>query len=115
MLERFDAVECAVLRHAAHSNGERPVDACEVRRLVDSGLYRGSAGSPVGARHYRRTLEDRSCLHLVIEDGEASLHHDRFDPHSGILSLGMHLAHEARGEAVTGLALAWNLLRILAR
>ena len=112
---RFDAVERSVLRHDANSNGERPVPAREARRLIATGLYRESTGSPVGARHYRRPLEDRSCLHLVVENGMASLHHDRFDPHAGALSLGMHLAHEARGEAVAGLALAWNLLRLLAR
>lgn len=107
-------VELAVLDHGALSNGERGVTPEEAHVLIASGYYRESAGSPYGARHYRRSLSDGSCLHLVVEDDRARLHHDGFDPHAGPFSLCMHLTHEARSEAVSYCAAAWSLLKVLA-
>ena len=85
------------------------------KMLIDSGYYRLSSGFPFGATHYRRSLRDSSCLHMVIEGGQRRLHHDTFDPHASLSSLSMHLTHEAKSEAVTYFAAAWGLVRLLAR
>jgi hypothetical protein len=107
--------ELAVLGHDALSNGERSVTRAEATALISSGYYRESMGAPVGAIHYRRSLDDGSCLHLVIEGNDRRLHHDSFDPHAGLFSLTMHAAQEAKVEAVSLVALAWNMVRLLAR
>lgn len=112
---RYHGSELAVLRHGPHSNGERSVTRPEADALIASGLYRESLGAPYGATHYRRSLDDGSCLHLVIEGNDRRLHHDPFDPHRSPLSLAMHAAHDAKAEAVSLVALAWNLVRVLAR
>ena len=109
------AVERKVLNHDQLSNGERRVTEKQARVLIDSGYYRLSSGFPFGATHYRRSLSDSSCLHMVIEDGQRRLHHDTFDPHASLSSLSMHLTHEAKSEAVTYFAAAWGLVRLLAR
>jgi len=110
-----DAVERRVLGHDLHSNGEQLITRKEARVLVASGYYRESTGSPFDATHYRRSLDDGSCLHLVIEGSRTRLHHDAFDPHAHLFSLGMHLTHEARAEAVAYGALAWSVIKLLAR
>jgi hypothetical protein len=112
---RYHGSELAVLRHDPLSNGERSVTGAEADALMASGLYRESLGAPFGAIHYRRSLNDGSCLHLVIEGDDRRLHHDLFDPHRGPWSLAMHAAHDAKAEAVSLVALAWNLVRVLAR
>jgi hypothetical protein len=109
------AVERRVLDHDLHSNGERLVTSRQARVLISSSNYRKSTGSPYGATHYRRSLSDGSCLHLVIEQRRRRLHHDAFDPHASLFSLGMHVMHEARSEAVTYVALAWSVVKLLAR
>ena len=109
------AVEQRVLEHDLRSNGERLITRRQARALIDSGLYRRSTGSPHDATHYRRPLADGSCLHLVLERRRTRLHHDQFDPHAHPLSLGMHLTHEARAEAVSYGALAWSVIKLLAR
>jgi hypothetical protein len=109
------AVEQRVLDHDPGSNGERRVSARDARLLIASGRYRASTGAPYGAIHYRRSLDDGSCLHLVVEGHRRRLHHDSFDPHRNLLSLGMHVTHEAQSEAVSCLALAWGMIRLLAR
>ncbi len=109
------SVERSVLDHDPLSNGERLIARAEARALIASGHYRKSAGSPYGATHYRRSLDDGSCLHLVIEEERRRLHHDAFDPHAGLFSLGMHLTHEARSEAASYCALAWSVVKLLAR
>ena len=111
----FHAVERQVLAHDAHANGERAISRREARLLIASGHYRESTGAPYDAAHYRRRLADGSCLHLVLEKRRTRLHHDAFDPHAGPLSLGLHLMHEARTEAVSSGALAWSVIRLLAR
>lgn len=111
----YSDVERLVLAHDRFSNGEQPVTEDESLLLIASGDYRKSTGSPYGATHYRRSLGDGSCLHLVIEDNRGRLHHDSFDPHSGVFGLYMHLTHEARSEAATYCAMAWSLVRLLAR
>lgn len=108
-------VERQVLDHDVRSNGERSVTRKEADALVASGHYRKSTGAPHDATHYRRSLSDGSCLHLVIEGRRMRLHHDAFDPHTSLFSLGMHLMHEARSEAVTFGALAWSAIKLLAR
>ena len=109
------AVEHRVLEHDLRSNGEQLITRREARLLVASGYYRESTGSPHDATHFRRPLSDGSCLHLVLEKRRTRLHHDAFDPHAGPLSLGMHLMHEARSEAVSYGALAWSVIKLLAR
>lgn len=109
------AVELRVLAHDPRSNGEQSITRREARVLVASGRYRSSTGAPHDAVHYRRSLPDGSCLHLVLEKRRTRLHHDAFDPHRSPLHLSMHLAHEARSEAVSYAALAWSVVRLLAR
>ena len=109
------AVERRVLEHDVRSNGEQMITRREARLLVASGHYRESTGSPHDATHFRRQLSDGSCLHLVLEKRRTRLHHDAFDPHAGPFSLGMHLMHEARSEAVSYGALAWSVIKLLAR
>lgn len=111
----FLACERRVLEHEHTSNGERPVARREVEALVATGLYHSSTGSPTGASHWRRPLSDGSCLHLVVEPGRARLHHDAFDPHGNLLSLTLHMTHEARSEAVALTALAWSVVSLLAQ
>jgi hypothetical protein len=110
-----NAVERRILDHDRGSTGEQLVTRKEARVLIASGYYRKSTGSPYGATHYRRSLSDGSCLHLVIEKHRRRLHHDAFDPHTGLFSLGMHLTHEARWEAVSYGAFAWSVVKLLAQ
>ena len=112
---QLEDFERAVLEHGWLSNGEREITAQHARQLVGSGRYRRSTGAPYDALHYRRSLDDGSCLHLVIDNGRRRLHHDAFDPHAGGYGLAMHLAHDARFEAMASAALAWSLVKALAR
>ena len=111
----YDDVERSVLGHDSLSNGEQVITPDQAKALIASGYYRESTGYPHDATHFRRSLSDGSCLHLVTGDVGSQLHHDRFDPHAGLLGLCMHLSHEARSEAVAYGALAWNVIRMLAR
>ena len=108
------AVERRVLDHDPHSNGERSVNRREADALIASGRYRPSTGSPASASHWRRSLADGSCLHLVVEGRRRRLHHDAFDPHANLLSMFMHMTHEARTEAAALAAVAWSTVRLLA-
>ena len=108
-------VERRVLDHDLRSNGEQLVTRKEARALIASGYYRESTGSPHTATHYRRSLSDGSCLHLVVEGRRMRLHRDAFDPHANLFSLAMHLMHEARSEAVSYGAVAWGVIKLLAR
>ena len=107
------SVECRVLDHDPNSNGERPVTKREAETLVASGRYRRSTGSPASAEHWRRSLPDGSCLHLVVERRRRRVHHDAHDPHASLLSLSMHAVHEARTEAAAIAAVAWSAIRLL--
>ena len=109
------AVERRVLDHDPQSNGERAVRRREADALIASGRYRASTGSPTSASHWRRSLPDGSCLHLVVEPRRRRLHHDAFDPHANLLSLVMHMAHEARSEAAALAAVGWSTVKLLAR
>jgi hypothetical protein len=109
------ACERRVLAHGPASNGERPVSRREAAVLVAAGHYRASTGSPASAEHWRRRLPDGSCLHLVLQPRRCRLHHDSFDPHASLLSLTMHMTHEARAEAAALAALAWSALALLAQ
>ncbi|MBC7780433.1 MAG: hypothetical protein H7125_10050 [Proteobacteria bacterium] len=108
-------MERRILAHDVRSNGEQLITRKEARALIASGHYRPSTGAPYGATHYRRSLDDGSCLHLVVEARRVRLHHDEFDPHANLVSLGMHVLHEARSEAVSCGALAWSMIKLLAR
>lgn len=109
------AAERLVLQHDPQSNGERNITRRQADALIASGHYRPSTGAPASARHWRRALPDGTCLHLVVERSSRRLHHDAYDPRANLLSLGMHLTHEARFEAASFLALAWSTIRLLAR
>jgi hypothetical protein len=111
----YCAIERRVLDHDAGSNGERPVRRREVDALLASGFYRASTGAPASASHWRRSLADGSCLHLVVESRHRRLHHDEFDPRASLLSLGLHMTHEARSEAVALVALGWSVVNQLAK
>ncbi len=87
----------------------------QARLLLATGNYRESFGSPAHAHHYRRSLDDGSCLHLIILDERAVLHCDRFDPALSPSSLFWHLLIEARGEAVASASLAWYLFSMAVR
>ena len=114
-VDSLEDFERAVLEHDWLSNGEREVTATQAAMLIGSGCYRRSSGAPYDAIHYRRSLDDGSCLHLVVDHGRRRLHHDAFDPHAGFFAIGMHLAHDARFEAVASTALALSLIKLLAR
>lgn len=109
------ASERRVLAHDAHSNGERAVSRREADALVAAGHYQASSGAPLVATHWRRRMPDGSCLHLVIEAQGCRLHHDAFDPRASLLSLGLHMSHEARAEAAAFAALAWSTVSLLSR
>ena len=111
----YRAVERRVLDHHPNSNGERPVSKREADALLASGAYRASTGSPASASHWRRSLPDGSCLHLVVQASQRCLHHDAYDPHANLLSLGLHMTHEARFEAAALAALAWSAVKLLAK
>ncbi len=110
----YRASERRVLAHAPRSNGERPVTRREAAALKASGRYRASSGAPASAEHWRRRLPDGSCLHLVLEERRCRLHHDAFDPDASLLSMGLHMTHEARAEAAAMAALAWSVVSLLA-
>ena len=80
------------------------------RTLLESGLYRISWGSPPWAHHFRRSLPDRSCLHLVINQDRATLHRDRWDPRRGSLELARHCVEEAPFETGATLTVGFFLL-----
>jgi hypothetical protein len=111
----YTEVECEVLDHDRFSNGERTIDRRRAEALVASGHYRPSTGFPYGAQHYRRPIRDGSCLHLVIGDESNRLHHDAFNPHAGPYALCMHLTGEAKSEVVAYCAMAWSVVKLLAR
>ncbi len=108
-------VERSVLEFDPMSAREFSLTIKQTDALIESGYYKASTGSPYSATHFRRSLDDGSCLHLVIEKRRGRLHRDSFDPHGGLLALGMHLAHEARSETVATCAMALSLIRLLAR
>lgn len=110
----YHDIERVVLDHDQSSNGEYVVTRAEAGILIASGYYRKSTGFPYSASHFRRSLDNRSCLHLVVDGDGGRLHHDAFDPHSGPLALCMHLTHEAKSETVSYCAVAWSLVKLLA-
>jgi hypothetical protein len=108
-------VERSVLGYDPLSTRNLFLSSEQTEVLIESGRYKASTGSPYRATHFRRSLDDGSCLHLVIEEQQGRLHWDAFDPHGGLFSLGMHLAHEARSETVSTCAMALRLVKLLAR
>ena len=65
-----------------------------IRFVLRDRRFRQSIGIPLGAQHYRRSLADGSCLHLVIDGNRATIHRDRWDPHGDVVSLGRHCVYE---------------------
>lgn len=108
-------IELRVLAAKSGFGAHRPITRRERERLLASERYEKSLGSPHHASHYRRSLPDGSCLHLVVEDDHASLHCDRFDPHRDPVSLGWHLVTEARSEWMASVAFAYFVVKLLAR
>ena len=53
-------------------------------------------------------------MHLVIEPRRCRLHHDSYDPDAGLMSMTMHMVHEARSEAAALAALGWSAVKLLA-
>lgn len=87
-----------------------PLDAAARDELLANIEYHASLGDPASASHYRRSLSDGSCLHLVIVEGEANLHWDRHDPHGGPVLLVAHLLEESSTQAVSLVVAASGLL-----
>lgn len=83
----------------------------DVNVLLADPSYHPSLGDPASARHYRRSLSNGSCLHLVIQQGSASLHLDSHDPHHSPAHLVAHLMQESPAQAYSLLAAAIALLR----
>jgi len=109
----YRAIERRVLDHGAQSNGECSLTSRQADALIACGQYRASTGSPASAAHWRRSLPDGSCLHLVVQARKRRLHHDAYDPQTSLFSLGMHMTHEARYEAAALAALAWSAVSLL--
>lgn len=105
-------VEAAVLKETVCRVTEF-VTSEDVTRLLDSGNYRPSLGNPPQAQHYRRSMIDGTCLHLIVENEIASLHCDRFDPHRSPMSLVFHLLTESRHELIGNSLAGWVLTRML--
>lgn len=85
----------------------------EADALLANIAYHPSLGDPASAAHFRRSLEDGSCLHLIIADEIAELHRDLYDPHGGPSLLAAHLLNESpRPAASVALALVALLRRV---
>jgi hypothetical protein len=91
-----------------------PLTGDEVDRLLRDPAYRSSLGTPAHATHFRRPLPDGRGMHLVIvADGTAGLHWDRFDPQASPTGLLMHLLTDAPEQALSLLAAGSAVLRRL--
>jgi hypothetical protein len=113
--ETLHPLERQALEAVGQSDDPVHADPEEVRALVQGEGYRPSLGSPLSACHYRRSLSNGACLHLVVEGKEGRLHCDRFDPHRDPYSFVLHLLTEAPRETLANLAAGWALLRFLVR
>jgi hypothetical protein len=92
-----------------------PLAPGDVAALLANVAYHPSLGDPASATHFRRSLTDGSCMHLIIAGEAAELHRDRYDPHGGPALLVAHLMTESpRPAASVAVALA-ALLRRAAR
>ncbi len=107
--------ERELFEYGDHVSRELDLTADQAEALIESGFYRRSTGYPYDAMQYRRSNRDGSCLHLVWRDGRARLHRDIYDPHASPMSLYMHLNNEARFEAAATCAMAWAVIKLLAR
>ncbi len=111
----YTSFERRLLQQDEWQSREIELTVDQAEELISSGFYRRSTGYPYHATQYRRSNDDGSCLHLVWRAGRPCLHRDAFDPHASPMSLYMHLTNEARFEAAETVALAWSLIRVLAR
>jgi hypothetical protein len=107
--------EWRLFAQADWTNREIELSQQQGEMLIRSGFYRRSMGFPYEATQYRRSNADGSCLHLVWREGLPRLHRDKFDPHRDPLSMYMHVTNEAPFEAAATCALAWSLIKFLAR
>jgi hypothetical protein len=105
----YSAIELQVLNSAAALAVE--LTAADVDVLLANPSYHPSLGDPATARHYRRSLANGGCLHLVIHHDAASLHFDSHDPHHSPAHLVAHLMQESPAQAYSLLAAAVALLR----
>jgi hypothetical protein len=110
--EPLHPIECRVLEGALQGLTEE-LSQCDLEALMNCGLYRSSLGNPPHAQHFRRSMNDGTCLHLIVERGVASLHCDQFDPHRDPMSLVCHLLTEARQESISATLTAWSIARLL--
>lgn len=85
------------------SNAPLAISSEEARRLRSSVGYQPSFGANLLATHYRRSLADGSCLHLVSDGGQHALHRDKHDPRRNVASFINHLIHDAPLETVLGI------------
>lgn len=112
---QYTDVEWQLFEQHDFSSRETTLTHAQSDALVDSGYYRKSSGFPYHVLQYRRSNDDGSCLHLVWRKGMPRLHRDVFDPHASPLSMYMHMSHEARFETAATCAMAWSLVKFLAR
>jgi len=110
--EPLQPIECRVLEGAIQGLTEELAQS-DLDVLMHCGLYRSSLGNPPHAQHFRRSMTDGTCLHLIIERGVGSLHCDRFDPHRDPMSFVCHLLTEARQESLSATLTAWSIARLL--
>ena len=100
---------------SADSGVHLALDARERDELLANVEYRASVGDPANASHYRRSLPDGTCLHLIITESEAHLHWDRHDPHGGPALLAAHLMEESSTQALSVVVAVSGLLNRITR
>lgn len=95
---------------------QRHLSEEQAASLLRSGCFKPSIGIQLWAEHYRCSLTDGSCLHLVIWGNRAKLHRDRWDPHRDPVSLLLHCFKETPiGAAAVIVGLSFLLPKALAR
>ena len=108
----YSVIELRVI--AGASGAAIPLTPAELDSLLANPAYHASLGEPARARHFRRSLRNGSCFHLVIENESASLHLDQHDPHAGPAHLLAHLLQESPVQAFSLFTAAAALLRRVA-
>ena len=76
--------------------------------------FRPSIGFPLAAEHYRRSNDDGSSSHVVIDGNCADIHRDLWDPHRNVWSLVQHCLFETPIGPVVAVFCTAALLRYLA-
>lgn len=83
------------------------------RDLIHGWGFRKSAGFPFWSEHWRLTLSDGSCLHIVIDGATATMHHDRHDPDRDLGSLLQHVLVDAPIETAISIFAGCAILALL--